>query len=160
MRKLTYYKKPSFFQVHRKEILWTAVTILYLLFIFSRSMKNAVDSSKESMTVVEILQRFMDTIGLGIPISEHVVRKCAHFGEYGVLGFLLVNTVRAYGVYLEHLFWMVPVLGGFSAAADESLQLFQNGRSAQLGDVLLDFCGVLAGSIIVLLWLLWRGDIQ
>lgn len=141
----------------KKKVIWTAVTVLYLFFIFSRSMKAGPESSKESMGVVEVLQYIVDTSGINVTVSEYAVRKCAHFGEYAVFGLLLVNTVNSYGVVLGRLLWMVPCIGGLSAAADEGLQLFQTGRSAQGSDVLLDLCGVLAGAAVMLLSRLTRG---
>ena len=43
-------------------------------------------------------------------------------------------------------------LGLLVAVADETLQLFVDGRGSSVRDVVIDFCGVLGGSVI--LWIL------
>ncbi len=80
-------------------------------------------------------------------LTEHIIRKTAHFAEYAVLGGL---TARAYGSYGRHricnrdalmLIFMVPFV-------DETIQIFVAGRSGQISDVWLDMSGAAVGMAI------------
>lgn len=120
-------------------------TALWLWFIYSRSAKPAVVSHEESTAVLGLFQRVLPFLDL------FLVRKLAHFIEYFILGALLWLDWRlsARGTML------LPLgVGLLAAGADEYLQTFIPGRSGQISDVLLDFCGVAAA--IVLAQLLWR----
>ena len=70
--------------------IWHIVLILYILFIYSNSMRPAVQSSAESGRVLRLLQKLAANTGIAVPwLTEHIVRKCAHFIEYTGLGMLL-----------------------------------------------------------------------
>ena len=70
--------------------IWHIVLILYILFIYSNSMRPAVQSSAESGRVLRFLQKLAAESGVAVPwLTEHIVRKCAHFIEYTGLGMLL-----------------------------------------------------------------------
>lgn len=129
-------------------IVWTALTVLFTLFIFINSMLPASQSAVGSGNVLAFLQRF---IGENSGVTEHLVRKTAHFVEYLVLGMLLILTVRSYvDRIFEHIF--IPLFAGLAIpVVDEFIQLFVEGRSGQVDDVMLDFVGVLTGMAVVLL---------
>ena len=83
-----------------------------------------------------------------VTLSEHFVRKVAHFTEYFALGILLLITIRAYrGPVRKSAFagmfflLLVPVI-------DEFIQLFTPQRGSSVLDVLLDFCGGMAGMLL------------
>ena len=88
--------------------------------------------------------------GLAEHLTMHIVRKLAHFCEYTLEGFLLMLCMRVYSRHpLRHI--TVPMLGGvLTALADETIQLFSEGRSSQVTDVWLDSAGVLAGILTAL----------
>ena len=70
--------------------IWHVILILYILFIYSNSMRPAVQSSAESGRVLRLLQKLAADTGIAVPwLTEHIVRKCAHFIEYTGLGILL-----------------------------------------------------------------------
>lgn len=70
----------------------------------------------------------------------------AHFTEYFVLGVLLSATVRETRCKRHILLpWGI---GTIVAACDETIQLFSNGRSGQISDVILDSAGVVCGCIL------------
>ena len=74
------------------------------------------------------------------------MRKCAHAGEYAVLGVLLTMALTD-----RRRVMPAAVIGILYAASDEFHQRFVPGRSCQLTDVLLDSAGLLAGIMLVLL---------
>lgn len=88
------------------------------------------------------------------PLSEHVVRKMAHFSEFTLEGFLLMLCLRVYTRrFVRHVSW--PMLGGMATALlDETIQLYVPGRTSSVRDVWIDFGGVIASLFVALLLLL------
>ena len=122
-------------------------------FIFSNSMAVAQVSSASSGRVLTLLQGALRRLGhpaLAQRLTQHVVRKMAHFCEYTLEGFLLMLCMRVYSRHpLGHI--TVPMLGGvLTALTDETIQLYSPGRSSQVTDVWLDSVGVLAGILAAL----------
>ena len=122
-------------------------------FIFSNSMAVAQVSSASSGRVLTLLQGALRRLGhpaLAQRLTQHVVRKMAHFCEYLLEGFLLMLCMRVYTrQYVWHI--SVPMLGGvLTALTDETIQLYSPGRSSQVTDVWLDSVGVLAGILAAL----------
>ena len=121
--------------------------------IFSNSMAVAQVSSASSGRVLTLLQGALRRLGhpaLAQRLTQHVVRKMAHFCEYMLEGFLLMLCMRVYSRHpLRHI--TVPMLGGvLTALTDETIQLYSPGRSSQVTDVWLDSVGVLAGILAAL----------
>jgi VanZ family protein len=87
-------------------------------------------------------------LGTGLGTWDLVLRKIAHFGEYGVLGLLLA---RALGREL-----LAAAAGIAYAATDELHQHFVAGRHAAFRDVAVDAAGVLAGIMVARKVLRWR----
>lgn len=86
-----------------------------------------------------------------VELMTLLVRKCAHFSEYavlGVLGWNLFGRLRALGEARRPwgalLVAAVPVL-------DETLQLFVPGRSGSPVDVCIDLAGVATGALLTAL---------
>ena len=84
-------------------------------------------------------------------LTHDLLRKIAHFGEFGILGFFLTGMYWNRGNFKL----LQPVRAGFFAAfCDETLQLFIPGRSGEVKDVWIDFSGALCGCLF--LWLLLK----
>jgi len=88
-----------------------------------------------------------------------IVRKCAHFAEFALLGFFVCMLTRSYRLRRYGLWaW---VAGSLYAVTDEVHQLFSTARNAAVLDVLVDSAGVLAGVwfawMVMLCWRRWRG---
>lgn len=131
-------------------IFFTFCLAATILFIFSNSRQVAEISAQHSQEVLAQTQGVLDRVGLsGIAagLTEHTIRKLAHFAEYMLEGFWLMLCTRVYTRrFVRHISW--PILGGlFTALCDETIQMFSAGRSSQLTDVWLDFAGVMAGLI-------------
>lgn len=74
-----------------------------------------------------------------------LLRKLAHFSEFGCLGFLLARLAHLKGERGHHLI-SLALLGGMTAACiDESIQLMTPDRGPSLVDVWIDTCGVATG---------------
>ena len=110
--------------------------IVTLCFIWG----NSLLSRSESAAISQGLTAWLRSIG--IPVTDHFVRKLAHFFEFGLLGceLTLLFWLR-YGLRLREL--CLSALAAFLAASiDETIQIFSS-RGAQIKDVLLDFTGAL-----------------
>ncbi len=126
--------------------IWTVVVILYVGFIFHNSLTPALESSRQSGGVLALVLAVADNMGIESSwITEHLIRKMAHFAEYTLLGVLLSTAVRQYGAALSAERLVKGWLGTVIPLMDETIQLFVEGRSGQISDVWLDMAGVFAG---------------
>ena len=138
-------------------VAFTAALIACIWFIFSNSMQIGDVSESASGRVLLLMKKVFTRLGMpGVAnhLTDHIVRKLAHFCEYTLEGFLLMLCMRVYSRHpLRHI--TVPMLGGvLTALTDETIQLFSEGRSSQVTDVWLDSAGVLAGILVAIVLLL------
>jgi len=87
---------------------------------------------------------------------HHYIRKCGHFTEYFILSILILRAIRS-GQQGTRLAWaaiVVLLVTGY-AALDEFHQSFVPGRTAAVGDVMIDMSGGIAAQAIVGLLFLW-----
>ncbi len=131
-----------------KRVIMCSMTAFMVGFIFINSALPADVSSQESGSITELINSLLSRVGIGLALSEHLVRKFAHFIEYFVLGTLLFYTVRSFNLRRTKSVFVVPLIGFLVASVDETIQLFSFGRSAQVSDVLLDFIGVFSAVIL------------
>ena len=80
-------------QNRKKRILPLIITVLIMIFIFLQSALPADLSKEESNLIVQALIEFLQ---IDAELLSFVVRKCAHFTEYLLLGVSLYATVREY----------------------------------------------------------------
>ncbi|HRM78910.1 MAG TPA: VanZ family protein, partial [Gemmiger qucibialis] len=134
-------------------IIFTIALIWCILFIFHNSLETSSISSARSHEVMQKINAILAHLNIG-PLSEHVVRKLAHFSEFTLEGFLLMLCLRVYTRrFVRHVSW--PMLGGMATALlDETIQLYVPGRTSSVRDVWIDFGGVIAGLFVALLLLL------
>ena len=136
----------------------TLLTIAVMMMIFCFSMENAEKSDRRSgvfsSAVISIFypeynhldeeeqQAIYDNV-------QHVVRKCAHFTEYMMLGFLIRLCLESWFGHRMNKYRILALIGFGAgtayACSDEMHQLAIDGRSGQWTDVLVDSSGVLAG---------------
>ncbi len=111
-------------------MLWGAV-----IFTLSTSAFSAANTSR---VIDPILRWLIPTISpAAIDVCHTLVRKSAHFTEYGILFWLLVRGPLAQRPYLALMLCVVYAL------SDEGHQVFVPGRTASLYDVALDSTGAL-----------------
>ncbi len=97
--------------------------------------------------------------GVGLPyewVTNFVVRKCAHFTEYMVLGILATHAFdfegrRTFDVLLPTAVFLLLI-----PSIDETIQLFVPGRAGMITDVMIDCCGAATGVVLryLLRWLM------
>jgi VanZ family protein len=133
------------------KLLFTFITIGFVLFIFSNSLFTGPESGKKSQFAMELINHFISLLGGAFSVSEHMVRKAAHFTEYFVFGNLLAVTVRMYAEKpVKHIFMALFCLLSVPVA-DEFLQTFVQGRSGNVNDIILDFTGGFVGLMLCIL---------
>lgn len=168
-------------QIWKKNLMYLpAVCLMIVIFLFSS--QPAEESSAESSRIVSMVLHFLENIrGIRFSAQEfsfwaekiHTpIRKLAHMTEYAVLSWtiffpaVLQHTERLYeraddekkrvwkkAVWAKLIFASMAVVLGY-AATDEFHQLFVEGRSGKLTDVLIDGCGALLGIFAFLLF--WK----
>ncbi|MDC7278727.1 MULTISPECIES: VanZ family protein [Pseudobutyrivibrio] len=131
------------------KIILGILIVAWLCVIWGHSMQPAVVSEGESGKWLSVISRFIPVI-TNDDAGMYIVRKCAHFTEYAILGVLLALEL-AYFVkgWLRRFF--EPLAFALSASfIDETIQLFVEGRSGQVSDMWIDTAGAALGIVITL----------
>lgn len=124
--------------------------LLTLGFIWGNSAISVPESKAVSMGLLERLRPILDAVFGPGRITDHVLRKTAHFAEFFLLGaelrllFLFLGGRGIQGT-ANALF-----AGLAAAVTDEYIQLFSL-RGSQVSDVVLDFSGVFTGAVLLAL---------
>ena len=124
-------------------VVFTAALIACIMFIFRNSLENGAQSSARSQAVMQLVNSALAKVHLG-PVSEHLIRKLAHFSEFALEGFLLMLCIRVYTKpFVRHMRW--PLLGGMTTALiDETLRPPRPNRTSSAVAVRYDFYGGVA----------------
>ncbi|HET8591418.1 MAG TPA: VanZ family protein [Nakamurella sp.] len=158
-------------------LIWWAAVVVWMGVIFALSAQNGGASSGLSDMVVRVLRQVSGDLLARVAEEtlQLVVRKCAHFGAYLILGALVAGAWRCWpgrrfgavsGGDLRRTagrWWRISdwsrlgpvVVAAAYAVTDEIHQSFVAGRSAQVTDVLIDTAGALVG--VGLVAMLTRG---
>lgn len=151
MSEETYSTQKTGKRKNKKKWIWLAIYAIYIVLIFVNSMDPADVSSVKSGTVLQFLNHllFADRAVL----TEHIVRKLAHFTEYagaGVLGWMAFSQwIQGRGQRMIDTCFA----GVLIAFCDETIQLFVPGRSGQVSDMWIDVSGYLLGTVCMLVLL-------
>ena len=122
------------------------VLIAYICLIYANSLTPAHISSRESGFLLEKLRELLEIIGANSGwLTEHIIRKTAHFIEYAGLGCLLALNCRTWMGKGSGRLRLAGELAFLVPFVDETIQLFVAGRSGQVDDVWLDLCGCICG---------------
>ncbi len=133
--------------------------LLWMVVIFSASAD--ANSVAHTSTLLEPFLRWLkaDISPEAIERVRWVVRKSAHLTEYAVLAWLWWRALRG-GRPAHPWNWRVAAFAlSFSAlyaATDEFHQLFVNGRTGTMRDVLIDTTGAALGLTVVRAITRWR----
>lgn len=123
--------------------------ILFMLcFIWGNSLLPASASSAISEFVREVANVLLDSVADdGVEAGSGLIRKIAHATEFAVLGGLIMASL-SFQMKEE---WKSFLLSGFIVAFfDESIQLFSQGRAAQVTDMWIDLVGYCVGGLMVM----------
>ena len=130
----------------RKIFFYIALTlsILWLLFIFSNSLDNGIESDQKSSGVTEIINNVLHALGFKGDVPHIFVRKLAHFTEFAILAVFVCPVIVFAPKKLTPL--LSPPICLVCAMLDELLQNFSVGRGPQLSDVGIDTFGAICGT--------------
>ncbi len=142
-----------------KRIIFTILTVIWLIIIFLFSNQNVASSQKLSdsfidKTIIKIYEKFNENVDdadrLIVRDSfSNPVRKFAHFSIYFILGILVLITLNEYDVNKKYLIYYSIIFCFLYAASDEIHQLFVAGRGGSVKDVILDTLGSISSIFIL-----------
>ena len=137
----------------KKYVINLLLIVIWMTFIFLMSNQPAETSDSQSLGIISILSKLgIDMSGIFGDIANFIVRKCAHFLEYMILGFLIINLIKE-DLKLKYIV-LIVISGVFLyACTDEFHQLFVSGRDGNLRDIFIDTSG---GTVSALLFYLER----
>ena len=124
------------------------VIVLTIVVIWGHSMMPGDVSGEESGFVYRVLGPVLRLFLPDAWVSEHLVRKIAHFSEYAVLGTELTIDGMWYGEYHIRHILRVFYSGLTAAFLDETIQIF-SGRGPAIVDVWIDLAGFSTAMVIV-----------
>ena len=138
---------------------WLPV-LLWMGFIFV--MSTGVGSFEHTSRFIGPLLKalFPTAAPATLGLMHFIIRKAAHFTEYAILALLTRRAVRSSvesdqaGKALR-MAAIAFLIASAYAATDELHQVFVPGRTASLGDVLIDMSGASAAISAATLWQ-WR----
>lgn len=143
-----------------KTILPAGMIILCMAVIFGFSAQKSSENNSLSIMVTEkVISRIFRNYDLqSVQVQEYVlysmhiiIRKLAHFLLYYILGAVIYYTVFSSGKGIKTCFGFSLAVPFIYAISDEFHQLFTDGRTARISDVLIDSAGALCGSLTVFL---------
>lgn len=123
------------------------IAFIVIIFIWHNSLQDATHSEYASLSLVYFVQPILGKLGITVPVGllDAVLRKMAHLSEFTLLGFALCSTCSFFPVLNKRNIGVTLLIGLWVAVIDELLQRFSPGRSCQISDMLLDWCGVWIG---------------
>lgn len=133
--------------IKTKGILFLCLSVLWMGFIFYMSSQTAEVSGADSGAIVKFIENAVPSFkSSGVALYlETIVRKCAHFFEYSVLGFLVFGFFNYKSVSPKAKILFSALVCTVYAVSDEVHQLFVEGRACRAYDVLIDFFGSVVG---------------
>ncbi len=143
-----------------------SIAVMALIFIHS-AMPSDLSSAESGLIVDFLMKRFAVLFGNDPQAASFIVRKCAHFLEYTLLGFSFSLTASDYRnpcdgdasgkldsrAAAKLISW---AFGTLYAVMDEFHQMFVPGRSCEIRDMCIDSCGVATGVLIGSAWMWWK----
>ena len=138
---------------NKRKVIYWGLLIGWMVFIFIMSNQPAKISDSQSAGVLKLFIKLgIDINGIFGELANFVVRKCAHFMEYMILGLFTFNVLRLY-YRIKQASIITIVFIFLYACSDEMHQLFVIGREGTMRDVFIDTCGgiVLVGIRLMIL---------
>ena len=136
----------------RKIIPWVLV-ILWMLVIFMFSHQPATESNELSSGITIIITDIVEKVAPDNTFDQVnlnlIVRKCAHFAVYFILGILVANALISNDIARHRVVLLALLICVTYAISDEIHQLFLPGRSGQVRDVFIDSTGGLVGILLM-----------
>ncbi len=136
---------------------WPALVWAVVISGFSTA---AFTSDNTGNIIIPILRFFLPHASAEtLDLLHHIIRKCGHLTEYFILSLLILRGIRAgaKGMRLRWALIAILLVAGY-ASLDEFHQSFVPGRTAAVGDVLIDTSGGAVALIVASLFARFRKD--
>lgn len=146
-------------------VFWLISAIIWAAIIFAFSSRTGVESNETSSSLASALSgALVPGFSTWAPSAQvewldginGLVRKLAHFIEFGLLGILTYLAVlklsgrksrkkpaTKFGIGMISFYICIAI-----AAVDEMLQLSSVGRTSMAGDILIDCAGAVLGIVL------------
>ncbi len=130
-------------------IILLILIFLWMYIVFGFSNQNGEQSSGLSLRISMFITKNNTELAKTI---EPLIRKLAHFSEYGVGGILIYSFVITFEKLKENIKMILSIIIGIIySISDEIHQLFISGREGKIFDVYIDTLGFIVGILIILL---------
>lgn len=128
---------------------WIIASVAMICLIWGNSLVPGSGSGSLSLAVVNAVHGLLGALGLPYGwVTNFLVRKCAHFTEYAILGVLVTHAVDIERKHRLGSIALIALLLVAVPSIDETIQLHVAGRCGQVADVILDCCGACTGSVL------------
>lgn len=132
----------------KKVISWILLIIWLFIIFYLSNQTGSISGGNSSHIIYNILSFFkISNIDNIIEIIHNPLRECMHAFEYFVLGILVINLLKQYGVK-KNIVLISILLCFIYSVTDEIHQLFVPNRTFEYLDIFLDLIGSLLGSYI------------
>ena len=126
-----------------KKFILISMVLLCLILIFYFSSENNYESMDTTIKVSRVINVEEGNLS--------ILRKYGHFIEFFVLEILLLSMFSCF-IKVDFKIYIISLIFCLLYAfSDEIHQLYVIGRSAQVMDVCIDFCGSIIGSILFIM---------
>ena len=141
---------------HKKRILFGLLTAFWCYVIFSFSHSTGESSGGLSLKITQYIIHMIypSFVNLGtslqieiLDLCHLVIRKGAHMTEYAILYLLSYQFVSTYNISFKKMLAYPLIFSVIYAFLDEFHQLFIDGRSGEIRDIIIDTIGSLTGII-------------
>lgn len=147
-----------------KRIVYTILLIIWMIVIFVFSNQNSTTSQSNSDKVASNIVSAVETVTKQeitekekndfIEDTRVLIRKSAHFFLYFVLGILTYLTFISYNIPKTLIISIIFCF--IYACSDEIHQIFSDGRTFKLLDIIIDTLGSLIGSTLLYIFKRYR----
>ena len=128
---------------------WIIASVAMICLIWDNSLVPGSGSGSLSLAVMNAIHGFLGALGLPYSwVTNFVVRKCAHFTEYAILGVLVTHAVDIDRKHRPLAVALAVIVLVAVPSIDETIQTHVAGRCGQVSDVILDCCGAFTGSLL------------
>lgn len=141
-------------KTNKWKLLMLLAVVFWMVIIYKLSAQpgeeSNVLSTKVTAHLVSLAQQFKPDVNVGT--LNHLIRKCAHFLAYLVLGIVTLFAMRRSGCSKKMGIAVTLLLCVSYAITDELHQSFVPGRTPKLTDILIDSSGASLGTGLYLLF--------
>ena len=141
-------------KANQRKLLIPLAVVFWMAIIFKLSAQPGEQSNllstKVTTLIVSLAKLFIPDVD--VLTLNHLIRKCAHFLAYLVLGIIVLFAMRRIGLMGKQGIGFTLLLCISYAITDELHQAFVPGRTPKLLDVLIDSSGASLGISIYVLF--------